>query len=312
MAKKSYRFDQSPLYKLSTRRRLAQLLGFDLRSLEKLASRAGNYHQFDIQQGDKKRHVEVPKRALERVHRRLFTLLERIEKPPYLHSGTKGRSYITNARTHLGEVPVVKLDIKKFYPSIGTERVRRFFRETMKCAPDVAGLLTKLCTVNDHIPTGSCVSQLLAFFAALPMLEELHATSGPDIQFTCYVDDMTWSGVGSGPALLWRLKQVVHRHGFKYHAENFYTASEVKVVTGVVIKGSTLQVQRRKEHIQWRALNALGQFHGTDRVKALERLIGMVGASAQIDARFALRVRNLLQRKKRLLAELEVAQDSPA
>lgn len=310
MAQKSYSIDQSPLYKLSTRKRLAELLGFDLRNLEALAARPTNYHEFDIQQGDKIRHVEVPKRALERVHRRLFILLERIKKPPYLHSGTKGRSYITNAKVHLGDVPVVKLDIKKFYPSIEFDRIFRFFQDTLQCPPDVSALLTRLCTINGHIPTGSCVSQLLAYFAALPMFEELSATSGPDIRFTCYVDDMTWSGSGAGSALLWQLKQVIHRHGFRYHADYVYGATEVKVVTGVVIQGTSLKVQQSKEHAQWRELHALGQHHGNERLKALERLIGKVSASAQIDSRFTSRLKSLLERKKRLVKELAVAQES--
>lgn len=311
MTRKSYKIDQSPLYKLSRRKRLAELLGFDLRHLETLASRTENYHQFDIRQGTKTRHVQVPKRAMERVHRRLFTLLERIEKPPYIHSGTKGRSYITNAKAHVGDVPIVKLDIKKFYPSIKSDRIFRFFRERMKCSPDVAGLLTRLCTVNGHIPTGSCVSQLLAYFAAAPLFEELSAATGPSIQFTCYVDDMTWSGNGASPEMLWRLKQVVHRHGFKYHADHFYSATDVKVVTGVVIKGTTLQVQRSKEHVQWREHHALGQHHGVERLKALEKLIGKVGASAQIDERFTARLKALLERKKRFVAELAGAQLLP-
>lgn len=308
MAVKTYPLDQSPLYKLSSRKRLAALLGFDLHILEALAARPANFHEFDIQQGEKKRHVEMPKRALERVHRRLFKLIERVQKPDYLHSGTKGRSYISNAKVHVGAVPVVKLDLKTFYPSVKADRVYRFFTETMKCSPDAAALLTKLCTIHGHVPTGSCLSQLLAYFATKPLFDALHlAAAAVGIRFTCYVDDMTWSGVGATPSFLWQMKQLVDRHGFNYHADKAYTASEAKVVTGVVLLGDTVKVQHGKEHDQWLEFQALGSEHGEVRVKALERLIGKAVASAQIDPRFALRLTALRARKKRAEAELAMA-----
>ena len=224
VAMKSYPLNQSPLFKMESRRALAKLVGFDAGVLQTLANRTTNYLCFDITQGEKKRRVEVPKRALERVHRRLFTFLERIEKPEYLHSGRKKRSYITNAQVHVGPTPMVKLDLKKFYPSVASSRVYRFFHEALLCSSDVSALLTKLCTVDQHLPTGSCISQLLAFFAAKPMFDELHehATKFGN-RDSCYVDDLTWSGRNATPSFLWVAKQIVHRHGFQYHKDRSYS-----------------------------------------------------------------------------------------
>ena len=245
---KSYALNQCPLYKMSSRKKLASLLGFDISVLEKLADATSNYRIFEIPQGEKLRKVEVPKRILERIHRKLFTLLERIEKPEYLHSGIKGRSYITNAKVHIGNVPLVKLDIKKFYPSINRSRVFRFFAEEIKCSPDVAALMSKLCTVEDHVPTGSCVSQLLAFFATKPMFDELHFLALEyDVRDSCYVDDLTWSGERATPEFLWKAKQIVHRHKLKYHKDRVYTATQQKLVTGVMINGDRIAVLRSRE-----------------------------------------------------------------
>ena len=112
---------------MASRKKLAALLGFDLSVLEGLSAATNNFRTFEIKQGIKLRKVEVPKRRLERIHRKRFSLLERIEKPEYLHSGIKGRSYITNAKVHTGSVPLVKLDLKKFYPSVDGARAYRFF-----------------------------------------------------------------------------------------------------------------------------------------------------------------------------------------
>ncbi|WP_155247776.1 reverse transcriptase family protein [Variovorax paradoxus] len=299
---KSYALNQCPLFKMASRRKLASLLGFDAGVLQTLANRTTNYLCFDIAQGSKKRRVEVPKRALERVHRRLFALLERIEKPDYLHSGRKKRSYITNAQVHTGLAPLVKLDLKKFYPSVASSRIYRFFNEVLLCSCDVAAILTKLCTVDGHLPTGSCISQLLAFFAAKPMFDELHEYSFKlGNRDSCYVDDLTWSGSNATPAFLWAAKQIVHRHGFKYHKDLVYRADQQKVVTGVLISGGELTVQRSREHELWRSIHALGGQDPAKRLKAIDSLIGKVIANGQIENRFLLRVQGLRARRVMLM-----------
>ena len=271
--------------------------------LQQLADRTDNYVKFTIKQGEKERHIQAPKATLEKVHRKLFTCLVRIEKPDYLHSGRKEHSYITNAKVHKGTVPLVKLDIKQFYPSINGGRVYRFFLEALGCSPDVAGLLRKLCTVDGHLPTGSCLSQLLAFFSAKPMFDELneHAITH-EVRGSCYVDDLTWSGKNATPNFLWNVKKIVHGHGFKYHKDFVYAADDKKVVTGVMIFGPDLKVIPSREFKMWESLNALGGVNEVERLKAIDSLIGKVSAFSQIDARYLAKVQALRQRRKKIEA----------
>ena len=303
---KSYPFDQCPLYKMSSRKKLAELIfNVPLAKLETLGANQTNYRVFNIQKGAQERQVQVPKVVLERIHRRVFALLERLSKPDYLHSGLKGRSYITNARVHVGKVPLVKLDIKKFYPNVQGARVARFFTEVMMCSPDVAGLLTNLCTYDNHVPTGSPVSQLLAFYAAKPMFDEL-AVLGKDngVRMTCYVDDLTFSGPSVGPAFLWEAKQIVHRHGFKYHKERCFAADDKKLVTGVLVHGERTLMQPSKELKLWRDINALGAAEPEERLTAIISLIGTATAAGQVEARFLSRLRRLRLEKKNAMFEV--------
>lgn len=304
--RKSYAVHQCPLFKMASRKKLAALLSFDLSVLEGLAAATNNFRTFEIKQGIKLRKVEVPKRRLERIHRKVFSLLERIEKPEYLHSGIKGRSYITNAKVHIGSVPLVKLDLKKFYPSVDGARVFRFFQQELQCSPDVSGLLTKLCTVDGHIPTGSCVSQLLAYFSSKPMFDDLHILSSQwGLRDTCYVDDLTWSGERATPAFLWDAKKVVHRHGFKYHKDRVYTADDQKLVTGVMIDGDRIAVLPSRELKLWKDINALGMNEPQERLEAVNSLIGSVVANGQIEQRFLQRLRRLRETKATLVKRLD-------
>jgi hypothetical protein len=308
---RSYPLEQSPLYRLRNRRRLAaEVFCIELPLLERLAAKGGNYRVFHVHQGDKLRQVEVPKAIVERLHRRLFALLARIEKPSYLHSGVKKRSYLTNAREHLGKKPMVKLDLKKFYPSVRADMVYRFFHGTLQCSPDVAGLLTKLSTCNGHVPTGSCLSQLLAFFAVKPLFDDLDSVARAEgLCFTVYVDDMTFSGSQATPALLWKVKQLVHSRGLKYHKDKFYPAEMPRVVTGVLIDGDRLAVQPSKEFAMWQQMQALGDGDEPMRRAALERLIGSAVAASQIETRFLDRVRKFRDLQRQTIASATAERD---
>lgn len=311
--RKTYPLNQCPLYQLKSRKRLAvEVFNIELPLLERLAANSTNYRVFDITQGDKKRQVETPKPILERLHRRLFALLERIEKPDYLHSGVKGRSYLTNAQVHIGLSPLVKLDIKKFYQSVNGARVYRFFNEVLCCSPDVAGVLTKLCIYEDHVPTGSCVSQLLAFFAVRPLFDALHTLAQErGLRFTLYVDDMSFSGVLASSSLLWEAKQLVHANGLRYHKDRCYEATDRKVVTGVMIDGDRLAVQPSKEFEMWRRMRSLGSGDLTERRAAIESLLGSVVAAGQIETRLLSRVRGLRALREAVLREELAAAASP-
>ena len=135
-----------------------------LSDLEALAGRLDNYfirEQPKASGGTRK--IEEPKLRLQAVHGRIHDLLSRIELPAYVHSVRKGRSYITNARDHVGRGELVKIDVEKFYPSVKRAAVFGFFHEEMQCAGDVAGLLARLLTIDGHLPTGSKSSPILSY-----------------------------------------------------------------------------------------------------------------------------------------------------
>ncbi len=304
MALRCHDLNQSSLFRLQTRRRLSGLLGVDLGSLERLASCATNYAVFDVVKRGKTRSVEKPKQFLERVHQRLAKLLTRIRRPAYLQSMSKGSSHVTNARAHVGRIGLVKLDVCAFYQSIDRARVFRFFRETLKCSPDVAGLLARLTTFNGHLATGSCVSPVLAYFSVRPMFDEMAAMAvDRGLVFTCYVDDVTFSGPAATRGLLWDIKKIVHAHGLKYHKARTYKAGQKKVVTGILIDGPRLAVMPSRELDVWHQTQATFAVEDLERrVEALGSLIGSVAALGQVEDRFAARVHSLRQARARLRA----------
>jgi len=298
---KSYPIDQCALFKLHSKRKLSTILGTSLPKLLRLIEQGDeNYHQFEITPtGRKPRTVQHPKDQLQRVHTRLFNLLRRVTPPAYLHSGVKGRSYVTNAKSHIGEHSVRKLDIKSFYPSTKFHHIHQFFRDTLLCSPDVANILTRLTTVNDHVPTGSCISQALAFYAHLEMFNKMYAASSEvSINMTVYVDDVTFSGKNLSDSFIFIIKKIIHQRGLAYHKERSYHYNEPKLITGVIINKNEIKVPNKLQQAIHKESKELQQLTS----EQLRSLTGKCNAAAQIEPKFLSSARRV---RKRAIESIE-------
>lgn len=241
----SYSVNQSPFYRLNSKRKLAELLEFELVNFAKLVSDS-NYHVFENKHG---REIQHPIKELDPVHRRIATLLARLDLPDYLHS-RKGRSYVSNAAAHEFDVPLIKTDISKFYPSTSFSAVFSLFRERFKCSTDVAWHLAQLCCYKGaHLPTGSYLSGIIAFLAHQSMFDEIYELSlDAGCTMTCYVDDIVLSGARATKTLLYKVRGIINRHGLaaKREKSKTFPADKPKIVTGVVITSDGLAVPNKR------------------------------------------------------------------
>lgn len=304
MAKSRYALNQSPLFKLQSKRKLASLFRLDVKAMVTLANNTNNFHKFEVEKNGKLRSVQVPKKDLEAIHVRLFKLLQRLVTPDYLHSGIKGRSHVTNALAHDGSVSTSKLDVKKYYPSTKRESVYSFFRKRLLCSPDVAKILSDLSCVDGHIPTGSTLSQLLAFFSSQSMFDEIASLAKKhNVCFTLYVDDLTFSGKGVNPRFIWQVKQLIKKHGYIYHKEETAPPNKTKLVTGVAVTGSGARV--RNSH-QERIHELYVQYlNNTIHSKDMARLVGMLSSASQVNSKMANKLQNLLHSETYRASKLE-------
>jgi len=302
---KFYPLNQSPLYKLKSRRKLAALFNITLKELESLANRPDNYRVFTIgKAANKPRQVEEPKPYIERLHRRLFNLLRRIEPPAYLHSGIKGKSYITNAQVHIGAETLITLDIRKFFPSTMGWHVFEFFNEVLLCSSDVAGLLTKLSTCNNHVPTGSCLSQVLAFYAHYHMFEEMNSyVRSSGLVMTCYVDDIAISGNSANKSVLYDIRGMLKKRGLMSHPnkERVYKKGTPKEVTGSIVIKDELRLPNRKHKLIHDEIDALLlQDDNEEKLKQINVTIGRAIAANQSDSTMSSKVSALIQERNRI------------
>lgn len=250
MKRKPYKINQSPLYKINSHKALATCLNIKTHTAMLTLLRKGdsNYYVSRLVCG---RKIEVPLPQLNRIHRRINKLLCRLEIPDYLNSGVKGRSNVKNARDHLGEHALLKIDIKNFYQSITEDQVARCFVRSFHCSKDVAKSIAKLCCFDGHLPTGSSISQSLSYIVNRPIFDHINIYSkSRNIKFTCYVDDLTFSGKIIPKEFKGYIASYIKQsRGYKCHKFRMHNSLTDKYVTGAVIRGNILKVPNNQRKI---------------------------------------------------------------
>lgn len=296
---KAYSLEQCAFYKCTSKKKLAEILFTSIKELKALTDDSNYTFFYEASDIYKKRLIEKPKEKLDVIHTRIASLISRVIQPQYMHSGLKGKSYISNAKAHLGVVPVLTTDIKSFYPSTNRKKIFNFFYKKLQCSSDVADLLADLCSVNNHIPTGSRVSMPLSVWANIDMFNSLHAIAlEKNIIMTVYVDDLTFSGEKVNLYFLSRVKKIINAEEHIIHPTKtiLYHSTKIKKITGVIIDKNTLKVPNSlhyKIHLDMERLK-----YSDENEKSLikERLSGRLFAAANIDKRFKDKSRILLSK----------------
>ena len=274
----------SALFKITSPARLARILCVSKDMLDYLVSHADENY---CVRNDRKsgRLIEEPKDLLKRVHARVAWLLGQVETPEYLHSGVKKRSYVTNAFGHSIDGGAIKLDVKKFFPSVRAAAVCHFFHDVMQYPMDVASRMTKLLTIGGHLPTGGNASCILSFWAYKDMFEEIAALAeARGCHFTLYVDDMTMTGRFATRSLQQAARLIIGRYRLRAHKNKVFSPRQPRVVTGVAVtaRGPELPNRRARAIADTQAAVAAA---GTDaeRLHLMPQLIGRVSEATEVD-----------------------------
>jgi hypothetical protein len=283
-------FRHCALYKIFSKKRLAALLGFSLPRLIHLKANPP-FKKFPRNVKGKIRIIEQPQGDLLLIHRKIKNLLDQIDLPEWVFSGRKGVSHIDNGRYHLRPRSfVLKMDIKKFYPSCKEKQVFRFFYKDLQMSSDCASLLSKLLTIEGHLPVGSSSSQLLAFWSYNQCFKSIFDLAGEyKIKMSLFVDDMVFSSGENFPkGFSFEVAKILWRFGFstKRSKTTFYGPKSFKRITGVIVPpdGRLLIPNSLLRKVIQERKNMRGKSHISDRLK------GLFAASRQIDPSFAFRL----------------------
>lgn len=292
MASRGYAIDQSPIYKLCSKRKLATILQIEYDSL----LHANDFINYTVSEIEKAsggfRTIYDPCRELKQVQRRIKNLLSRISIPNWVFSGCKGVCHVDNGKYHEHSVYFIQSDLHAFYDSCSRESVYRLFKDRFKCSSDVSALLSDLTTLtledgSTVIPTGSPCAQLVAFLAYQDMFNELHnLASNHDYKFSLYVDDLTFSSKTpfSNPAIFKKkLLQIVKRYGHSLSLSKtaYRSAGETKIVTGVAITKEGVSAIPNK--LRYKIVQGTAQSCTGDTITA-QSTLGRISSARMIES----------------------------
>lgn len=242
----NYDISQSVLYKLRSKKKLAEILGLPLNILQ-LCKSDSYYSCFDLEQKNKVRSIQQPIDQLFTIHQRVASLLGRLIHPDYLHSGRKKHSIVTNASQHLdSSKKTLTLDIENFFQSTTQSKVFQLLKGVFKQSPDVADLLSELLTFQKYVPTGSPVSMSIAFWANKNLFDELSKFSkNRNTIMTVYVDDLTFTGSGVNNNFLKNSTKIIEKYGLKVKDSKvfLYKENKAKFITGTVVLNNKLDAE---------------------------------------------------------------------
>ena len=295
----------SALFKLTSPRRLAEILLVPRSTLERLVN-AGDSNYLVRPDRKSGRIIEEPKPQLKFIHQRFARLLAQVETPDYLHSGVKGRSYITNANAHGAHHSCIKLDIKKFFPSSSSHYVQRFFEEVLEYPADVASRAKRLLTYDGHLPTGGNASTILSFWAYKPMFDEIEALAKQhQCEFTLYVDDMSITGVFANRKCQQEARKIISRYALRAHKAKAFSPGQPRILTGIAKTRRGREVpHRRAKSIATLEQEVAAAPTVADKLKLLPSLIGKLSEASIVDPSWAGRKDAAVRGRRKLKIEV--------
>ncbi|MCY9845981.1 reverse transcriptase domain-containing protein [Vibrio caribbeanicus] len=267
---------------------LALCLGVSKKVLAYFAYYAPNekkYKTFNInKKGGGSRTITAPTPKLKEIQLSIYHRLEPYYKPrKSVHGYVKNKSILSNAKTHVGQRWLGKVDVKSYFPSISVNRVVGLLRsEPFNLPNTVAAVVALLVTVNGSLPMSSPCSPVISNLISRRMDAKLNSLSREyKCYYTRYADDIFFSTNRKvfpreliyhnedGVSMVgFELEKVFDEEGFTLNSDkvSLKDKSQRQIVTGIVVNE---RVNIPREYMrELRAMLYAWEKHGLESAEA--------------------------------------------
>lgn len=195
----------------------------------------------------------------------------------------KGRNILQNAKNHVGNDYMIKLDLENFFDQITFGKVRELFVR-VGYDKSTAFFLTSLCCLNEKIPQGASTSPMISNIVLNSLDYQLHRLCKENgINYSRYSDDMVFSSeIPFSDDVVSGIEAIIFNAGYKINMSKskYYGYEKNKIVTGLHVTKETVRIPRRKRK-QIRAEVYFFETYGMQKqlelnydIYKLERLLG--------------------------------------
>lgn len=312
-------YSKCRLYGIRSKKNLKYLLHLNNKYLKQKFCASQIFPYIENKNG-KMRLIEPPSEEMKKIQSRIKRQLSDITVPQNVFSGIKNKSYIDNARFHIGANFLYKIDFTGFFPSISRNRVYLFFKESLQCSADVAEILTNLTTIDlelvnckhkdeisffleqkgiksyNHLISGAPTSQILSYLANIRMFDELQVLADLNgLQMSIYVDDIAFSGPNPiSREFRDNVKKIIDKYGYmlSQNKTKLYGRNKVKLITGVIIMPD--HKLRIRNSLRRKTINSFNIYkNNCADERELLRLRGFITACRQVESNAYPSVRNI-------------------
>jgi RNA-directed DNA polymerase len=203
---------------------LAELIRVDPRRLAVLAFRPERFYRtyrIPKQRGGW-RLIRSPNKEIKAVQAWILrNILDRLETSPYATAYGEGRKLLDNVSPHVGNRYFLSLDIRNFFPSIRSFRVKYLF-EVIGYSHQAAKKLSRICSHFSKLPQGAVTSPSLSNLICLRLDRRIAGlASRRNVVFTRYADDITLSTNNRNvlPRLVPLVYRILRAEGFEPNEE---------------------------------------------------------------------------------------------
>tara|TARA_R110002050_G_scaffold34959_1_gene88140 strand:+ start:5271 stop:6281 length:1011 start_codon:yes stop_codon:yes gene_type:complete len=228
---------------------LASLIGIKYLELNKLIYDANDfYREFSIpKRSGGNRKISTPYPSLLLCQRWINSSILNAVKVHYCaHAYKSKHSIITNAKKHIKNKVLLKMDMENFFPSIPINWVVNFFSQ-LGYPNNVAFALGSLCCLNDQLPQGAATSPALSNILLLKFDQRIYRLSKKySLNYTRYADDLAFSGEYIPHKFIKIVEDITSDYGLKVNQKKtrLIVGDKKKVLTGLSVKDQELKLPR--------------------------------------------------------------------
>lgn len=208
------------------------------------------YRTFEIKKkSGGMREIRAPYPSLKTIQQWIY---EYVLKKQNVHGCAHGfivrRSIVTNAKKHVENKFLLKLDLKDFFPSIKINKVVQVFKN-IGYTSAVSFMLARICCLDDELPQGAPTSPILSNIVARQMDRRLYRLAKCfGYRYTRYADDISFSGDEIPVAFIKYATSIIEDCGFRVNPKKvrLYNELDNKILTGIALKNGNLRLPRDK------------------------------------------------------------------
>lgn len=278
---------------------LTNELGFTAHALYTASNNTSkHYYKTKIPKSNgEERELTVPDEFLKSIQRRIVDKLLYFEEvSPYATAYRYGGSTVKNAKPHVGQPLILKLDIRHFFDRIIYPAIKEKAFPENKYSENNRILLSLICSHSGTLPQGAPTSPVISNI----IMKDFDDVVGKwcdkrKIRYTRYCDDMTFSGDFIPNETIKFVGRELKKMGFFLNGKKttIVRDGQKKIVTGIVVNeklnaSSSYRKEIRqtvyyckkfgvKSHMEHKNIS-------DDRISFLQKLLGKVNYVLSVDS----------------------------